>query len=59
MIDFLESFKQGQKLCCETIPTYEITYENNETWLVCKSCFKSLPWNRFIKSKVKIDLKKI
>jgi len=59
MINFLESIKLGQKLCCEAIPTYEITYENNEIWLVCKSCFKSKPWNRFIKSKVEIDLKKI
>ena len=59
MIYFLEYLKLGQKLCCEAIPNYEITYENNETWLVCKSCFKSKPWNRFIKSKVEIDLKKI
>lgn len=56
MTDLLESIKLGQNRCCETVSVYEIIYENNETWSVCKSCFKFIPWNRFIKKKITLSM---
>lgn len=50
----LQSFQQGKKRCCKKLPTYKIHYKNNETWLVCISCYKLKHWSRYIKSKKEI-----
>ena len=55
----IQSIQNKLFRCCSNTPNFEIIYENGKKWLVCSSCFKSKPWNRFIKSKVEIDLKKI
>ena len=57
ILTLLDSFKLGLKRCCKTIPGYEITYKNNETWLVCKSCCNLDIWSRQIKSKNEIKSK--
>ena len=48
----IQSIQNKLFRCCSNTPNFEITYENGKKWLVCSSCFKSKPWNRFIKTKV-------
>ena len=40
----LKSFQKGNNRCCESITAYEITYKNNETWLVCNDCYNLDIW---------------
>ena len=57
MSSLIQSIKNGEKQCCGNSAHFEIIYKNNEIWHVCESCFKNIPWNRFIKKKIIINQK--
>lgn len=42
----------SQKLrCCKNKPVYNITFETNDSYLICKECQKLPYWSRHVKIK--------